>query len=274
MDINIGSPSGGAPEWLTWAAGLGGVLVGGVVTWILQATQRRHDRAEKTRDRLLQLRREVYVQAMEDHSNAMVCLATKPSITDAAFNEATRKFLGSLQKVQLVGTGATVLACTELQRRFLLLDVEHASTVGDVRGANAGYESAVQSLAELHEDLVKTDRQMRGYASQPGLSGAAKDAADEYHQIEDAIADTVRIRDEWAAKRSQAQIAFSERLQPSAAPIKAAALHWMNCIRLDLSLDALDADTIEAIVSQNRKAADAALNTARGLDERTTGRRS
>ncbi len=99
---------------------LGGIIAANRSSERRLRTQLRHDSAEKQRDRIAALRKEVYLQLFEEMSAVSVHLGTL-----AAKNPATENLSAPLQglmsqlgKVQLIGTQQTALLAGELSNLY------------------------------------------------------------------------------------------------------------------------------------------------------------
>lgn len=150
-----------------------GVVAGGVLTAWQQRAQRRHDAAENTKGRIIQLRREVYVVAIENHTRAIASLERRPMISERDFKETQAKFFASLFKIQMVGSNHSIVAANVLARLFHQLAIERESDAMEVRSINAIYEAAPGRSVAANERLDSIEREL--LSLQPQEIGSVPD---------------------------------------------------------------------------------------------------
>jgi outer membrane murein-binding lipoprotein Lpp len=137
-----------------------GVVAGGALTAWQQSAQRKHDAAENTKGRIIQLRREVYVVAVEHHTKAMTSLERRPMVSERDFKEAQAKFFASLFKIQMVGSDRSIVAANVLALLYQEVAAEVDSHCADVRATHVAYEAAQARATAANDRLDAIEHEL------------------------------------------------------------------------------------------------------------------
>jgi hypothetical protein len=210
--------------------------------------QLQHDAAEKSKERTTSMRREVYLQTIEELCKANAHLAALPNIDPAKSNigEGFQGFFSSAARLQLVAETRTVLLVNALAGDYMELVFKLLACVQPAHSAKQDIEIANDLYSEGKDEI----KRILGEIRKINESGAPNPAA--LHSLERSFdfqqsqcAKHASDRDAAWTRFHQANITFQKTVLASIRELAPRQIPVMMGLRHDLGLDG-EADELEA----------------------------
>jgi len=242
---------GSSPALFGVISALVGVIAGGALTALQQRAQRKHDAAENTKARIIQLRREIYVATVEHHGKARASLESRPMVSERDFKDIQAKFLSSLFKIQMVGSNRSIVAANVVARLYHAAASDQGQDPVDVRAATTSYEYAKNRAIAANEQLDAIEHEL--HLLQPHESGGnhALQLREQLVHAKEAATSAEAHLSVCQNRRNEALVRYASETAPRLAAIDQASIRLLDCMRDDLNLPSVDDETQDAL-RQNR----------------------
>lgn len=188
---------------------LAGVLISNWSNTNRLKIQLNHDAEQKAMERIIGLRREVYLRVVEELVKANTHLASLPQLDFMKVNPATgfQGFLSSAAKLQLVAEPKTALLVNDLVVDFGEIIVKSIANSAPVQN----HRFNIASANDLYERAVTEVRQILSKMAELTESGQSNEAA--YRALQNSFELQQSLADKYLTERSSHQREFQRESQ-------------------------------------------------------------
>ena len=211
---------------------------------------------ERTKDRIGELRKTVYLPAVEEAAKASNALGRLPTLSLSQFTslEFLQDHLGSLAKLQLVGSKETSILAIEYQAMFVETLFRLLAKASPIHEINNDIEIRKFHYERTQDEINRIIAKMREFNENPGRDPAIMETLRKSFDAQQTMAK--KLSDEQGElfeKRNKKQLEYSIALLPEAIKIQEIATKMIVSIRKEFELDGNLGEFVEKFGELNER---------------------